>query len=858
MDYFFSLRLTECLILIFLHLLTTSLQSHLPDIKTNVYKKHGDFIIGVLADVHQLDDDGQCTKIQDLGVLHRLEAIAYTLDHINSQNDILPNVTIGFEILDTCGEEDTLLSQAMRFVPPDSFRTESCTSAPETGSSDVVSVIGTEWSATTMTAAMMYGIIHLPLVSYFATSDDLTNKNRFPYFLRVVPPDRFQMQAIVDLLLYFEWHYITVLYSDDTYGRNAIKNLIKQISNTPNESICIASSFEISHNSILPSDFDHVIDSLRSNEPSMVLILILRVNQGNGMLGALREAGFVGQFQIIGCDAWGRNIYEINEENLVVAKGSLKIHFHAVKNEKFEKFFESLTPESNENPWFKEYWDAYLVCNASNGSTGIVDETKCTDAYQDCFSKESSVSLVVDAVTTIALALDAMIKEGHSSNVGGQLLYDYMKNTSFPGSGGLVEFDDHGDLPGIYVIETIQSVGNGYQFLHVGTWESIGKGESFSTNRLQINESNIVWLVNGRESESPVLSKCSLPCKAGHIRIKNNDCCWTCVNCSENQISTEAECHTCLDNEKIDLNRTTCVPFEPVYIQWENAWAVGLSVLASVGLGVSTYVLVMFIKYNGQKLIKASSRELSGIMLFGVFMSFSLVFSIISKPTKATCFVNRIGFMLCFTIIYASLLVRVNRIHRIFSAGMKSTKKPRFISPRSQIAFASALISVQVLISGISLLIMKADTDIVVVQPHVRTVLICKIAFIELVGSLCYNLFLIICCTYYAFVSRKVPNNYNESRFINMSVYTTLIIWLGFIPSYFLIGDTLLRVSVMSLVMIFSAFVTLWFMFLPKIYAILYLNDEKYQLQKVDQSLETMTKNHPLKRQERNKIAPII
>ncbi|XP_033108472.1 metabotropic glutamate receptor 7-like [Anneissia japonica] len=855
-NYLFNLRSFECLLLIILQLLKTSSQTHMPDTYNDVYKQNGDVIIGVLADVHQQDEDGQCTELQDLGVLHRLEAIVYSIDKINSQFDILPNITIGFEIYDTCSEQTTSLSQAMRFVPPTNFRSELCTSTSQTNTSDVVSVIGTEWSATAMSAAMMYGIIHLPMVSYFATSDDLTDTNRFPYFLRVVPPDRFQVQAIVDLLLYFEWRYISVLYSDDTYGRNAIKNLIKEISQNPDGTICIANNIEISDNAVLPGDFENVIHTLKFNDNSKVLILILREDQANGMLGALREADLVGQYQIIGSDSWGASIYEIREENLGVAKGSLKTHLHTMKVGKFEEFFKSLTPETNKNPWFPEYWDAYLSSDTCKNDTNSRNATQCTDAYPEDFSKGSAVSLVIDAVKIVALALDAMISDGYSGNHG-HVLFDYMKNMSFHGSSGWVEFDDRGDLQGIYDIETIQSVGNGYHIRKVGTWNSM------STNRLQINQSKMVWFVNGSESDSPVVSVCSLPCKAGHIRIEIDDCCWTCVNCSDNQIPINTECHTCLENETTDWNRSTCVHFEPIYMHWSNAWAIGLSVMASVGLGVSTYVLVMFIKYNRHKLIKASSRELSGIMLFGVFMSFSLVFSIISKPTKATCLVNRIGFMLCFTFTYAPLLVRVNRIYRIFRAGKTSTKRPIFISPRSQIVMASVLIAIQLLINGIYLLIISADTDIVVVQAHVRTVLVCKIAFIELVGSLSYNLFLIICCTFYAFVSRKVPNNYNESRFINMSVYTTLIIWLGFIPSYFLVGDILLRVSVMSLAMIISAFVTLFFMFIPKIYAILYLNEEKIKVgtYQADQSTEKKiaTTHFPCNQQEpsRNKIAPL-
>ncbi|XP_071955622.1 metabotropic glutamate receptor 4-like [Antedon mediterranea] len=852
MAMFVRIQSLRCLVLMTVQLTTMTLQSHIPDIKNNVYRRDGDVVIGVLADVHRPDESGQCVRIQDVSLIQRLEAIVFIIDQINSRNDILPTVEIGFEILDTCSQHTTTLSQAMRFIPPDSFRSESCTgtSSPQQCSSDIVAVIGTERSSTSISAAIMYGLIHLPMVSYFASSDDLTDTILYPYFMRVVPPDRFQVKAMVDLMLDFNWNYISVLYTDDSYGRNAVKNLMQELlySTNKNRPICIANNIAVGTDWDSTEDFLDITDILKASSNSKVIVLIVDQVQANGFLGALRVAGLTGQFQIIGSDAWGSNVDEIDEDNLIVAQGSLKTHFHTTRVEAYEEYFQTLTPENNkENPWFQEYWDTYLSNITTNG-------TQNQREYTDSFSKDSSISLVMDTVMTIAYAMDSMVNDSYSVT-DGDMLFSYMINTSFVGSSGSIEFDENGDLQGIYNIDTIQLVDGNYQIKNIGTWQSA------SENRLQLDQFQMMWIVNGSRSDSPIESICSLPCQAGHIRIDIDACCWTCVNCSEYQIPIDGECYTCLDDETTAFNRTVCVAIEPEYMHYGNAWAVALLVMAVFGVCVSTVVLAMFSKYNKHALIKASSRELSGIMLFGVFMSFTLVFSIISKPTMTTCLINRIGFMVCFTFTYAPLLVRVNRIYRIFSAGKKSTKRPKFISPRSQIVMASALIAVQLLINGVYLLKGNTDVDSVVVETHVRTILVCHVEFVELVGSLSYNLFLILCCTYYAFVTRKVPTNYNESRFISISAYTTLVIWLGFIPSYFLVRDTLIRASVMSLAMIFSAFVTLTFTFIPKLYAIMCLNTEKTQIGTYQVDRTGTSINTPQQHQEgvlRNKIGPLL
>ena len=54
----------------------------------------------------------------------------------------------------------------------------------------------------------------MPQVGYSATSRDLSNKNFFKYFLRVVPSDKLQAQVLIDLMQAHNWTYITVVYTE--------------------------------------------------------------------------------------------------------------------------------------------------------------------------------------------------------------------------------------------------------------------------------------------------------------------------------------------------------------------------------------------------------------------------------------------------------------------------------------------------------------------------------------------------------------------------------------------------------------------------------------------------------------------
>ena len=78
------------------------------------------------------------------------------------------------------------------------------------------------------------------------------------------------------------------------------------------------------------------------------------------------------------------------------------------------------------------------------------------------------------------------------------------------------------------------------------------------------------------------------------------------------------------------------------------------------------------------------------------------VIAFIAKPTDATCYLSMYGFTLSVAVIYAPMLVKTNRIYRIFEAGRSGTKQLRFINSRTMVIFMSALVMGQVQLLALS------------------------------------------------------------------------------------------------------------------------------------------------------------
>ena len=128
----------------------------------------------------------------------------------------------------------------------------------------------------------------------------------------------------------------------------------------------------------------------------------------------------------------------------------------------------------------------------------------------------------------------------------------------------------------------------------------------------------------------------------------------------------------------------------------------------------------------------------------------------------------------------------------------------------------------QVGITIFFLIVTPPQPEIQDAQPRQLT---CNQDNTELAVSLSYNVFLIILCSVLAFLTRKVPKNYKESRFIGFSVYTTLVIMVLFVPSYVNAPVANWKVLIISFALIISASVTLISLFLVKLYAIYLVPD---------------------------------
>ena len=79
----------------------------------------GQIILGGLFPMHEMGFGGEmCGSIKEEKGIQRVEAMLYAIDEINNDDELLPGVTLGCHILDTCLRDTYALEQSLEFIKP--------------------------------------------------------------------------------------------------------------------------------------------------------------------------------------------------------------------------------------------------------------------------------------------------------------------------------------------------------------------------------------------------------------------------------------------------------------------------------------------------------------------------------------------------------------------------------------------------------------------------------------------------------------------------------------------------------------------------------------------------------------------
>nr|XP_009667060.1 PREDICTED: metabotropic glutamate receptor 1 [Struthio camelus australis] len=754
----------------------------------SVARMDGDVIIGALFSVHHQPPaekvpERKCGEIREQYGIQRVEAMFHTLDKINADPVLLPNITLGSEIRDSCWHSSVALEQSIEFIRDSLISIRDDKDGSSRGVADSQPQHQNRGNKLWMLLLLK--------------GTDVAKK---PLMARNMPAN--------------------IARGSSNYGESgmeAFKELAAQ------EGLCIAHSDKIYSNAGEKS-FDRLLRKLRERLPkARVVVCFCEGMTVRGILIAMRRLGVLGEFLLVGSDGWADRD-EVIEGYEPEANGGITIKLQSPEVLSFDDYYLKLRLDTNtRNPWFPEFWQHRFQCRIPGHPLENPNFQKnCTgnESLEENYVQDSKMGFVINAIYAMAHGLQNMhhsLCPGHvglcdaMKPIDGSKLLEFLLKSSFIGvSGEEVWFDEKGDAPGRYDIMNLQYIEpNRYDYVLIGTWH---EGVlNIDDDRIQMNKSGMVRSV------------CSEPCWKGQIKVIRKgevSCCWICTACKENEfVQDEFTCKACELGWWPNADLTGCEPIPVKYLQWSNIESIVAVVFSCLGILVTMFVTLIFVLYRDTPVVKSSSRELCYIILAGIFLGYICPFTLIAKPTITSCYLQRLLVGLSSAMCYSALVTKTNRIARILAGSKKKicTRKPRFMSAWAQVVIASILISVQLTLV-VTLIILEPPMPILSYPSIKEVYLICNTSNLGVVAPVGYNGLLIMSCTYYAFKTRNVPANFNEAKYIAFTMYTTCIIWLAFVPIYF--GSNYKIITTCFAVSL-SVTVALGCMFTPKMYIII-------------------------------------
>ena len=383
------------------------------------------------------------------------------------------------------------------------------------------------------------------------------------------------------------------------------------------------------------------------------------------------------------------------------------------------------------------------------------------------------------------------------------------------------------------------------QFARIGRWDG-------GIRQLLLNNgSKIYW--NGWSTKISQ-SACSKPCKPGYFAIPGKSkCCWECFKCQDGHAKRDygqTKCVKCPNGFIPNQNRTECIKLIERFLHWKEPIAIVILVTSFLGAVLVLISLILYIRLRETPIVKASSRELSYFLLIALFLIFLTPLVYIGSPTRVMCILRPLCTGLLMTIATSILSVRAYRYLCIFRSKfhLKATKlqslSSQFIS-----VFACSLLLGAAMAIYFTFYPPQVSKRMVFEKEEAnslpRLYKECNIATqnLNLVLATYLVLLSIICCGL-AFQTRKLPEVFNDAKWLAMTMFTQNIVWFGAMTIYIARRND--RAMVMCVNIVISGFVIWIFNFMPKLIMLL-IHPERNKKEIISKQIFNMTQRRLVK-----------
>uniref|UniRef100_A0A8P4KEI7 Olfactory receptor C family, j1 n=1 Tax=Dicentrarchus labrax TaxID=13489 RepID=A0A8P4KEI7_DICLA len=820
----------------------------------------------------------QCEGL-DPGELQYAYTMMFAIKEINNSSELLPGVTLGYRIFDSCPSIPLSIRASLNLMNRYESGEDSCNKL-----SNVHAVIGETTSTSTIGIARTMGPFHIPVISHSATCACLSNRRDYPSFFRTIPSDIYQSQALAKLVKHFGWTWVGAIRTNSDYGNGGMATFLEAAEREGvcvEYSVAIYRTdprkWFLEVVDIIKKSTSKVIVAFADGTDLDILIKELHSQNVTGLQWVGSEGWITYRYiaspvnyavvqGAVGFAALNAHIPGL-QEFLANSRPSTTLGDQGLV-ELWETVFScTLTPQGETQ--------AQGSVAACTGKESLWDtNTRFTDV-----SDASLLNNVYKATYAVAHALHMLFtcKDGQGpfenntcadrENVQPWQVLHYLTKVNFTTKiDENVFFDELGDPVARYALVNWQMDETGYiLFQTIGYYDaSRPEGQQFMMN----GGVSAVWA--GENLEVP-RSVCSESCLPGTRRafVKGKPiCCFDCITCADGKFSNSTsetagflaftlalivfllgkitlstllvylkmcvlyslnifmlsdavKCDKCPPEYKSNEERNNCDLKAIEFLTFRELMGILLVTFSVFGACLAMTIALIFFHFRQTPIVRANNSELSFLLLFSLTLCFLCSLTFIGRPSEWSCMLRHTAFGITFVLCISCVLGKTIVVLMAFRATLPGSNMMKWFGPAQQRLSVLTFTVIQVLICILWLTInppfpfknMKHYKDKIILECALGS----PIGFWAVLG---YIGLLAVLCFVLAFLARKLPDNFNEAKFITFSMLIFCAVWITFIPAY-ASSPGKFTVAVEIFAILASSYGMLFCIFLPKCYIIL-------------------------------------
>ncbi|KAL7870276.1 hypothetical protein SRHO_G00077730 [Serrasalmus rhombeus] len=216
-------------------------------------------------------------------------------------------------------------------------------------------------------------------ISHDATCECLSDKRKYPSFLRTVPSDYYQSRALAEMVKQFGWTWVGAIRRDDDYGNSGMAAFTEAAEQL---GICLEYSLPFfrtySQEKVL-----RIIQQIKSST-SRVIVAFVTSWDFEILLHVFHEYNITG-YQWVGTEGWITDSTVARLDKHKILQGAIGVALAQTKVTGLKDFILDIMPlQSAGSAIFTEFWEAlfnckYTVQNESEDATVCTGQEKLSE-----------------------------------------------------------------------------------------------------------------------------------------------------------------------------------------------------------------------------------------------------------------------------------------------------------------------------------------------------------------------------------------------------------------------------------------------------------------------------------------------